>query len=202
MEPMAQILAFLAVPVGAVFCFAGYRVIKVVLGVVGFFVGAATTAGIAYVWLDLPEVAALVIGLIGGIAGAFLVGFLYFVGVFLLGGGFGASLGFVIGNETAVEPLIPVVILGISGGVLGLIIQKLIIIVSTAGVGSWSVVAGVASILGFLPPQLLLRNPWATWSVLRTHDFLLIVWALLFAAGIVVQYRSAPEAKKAEKKEE
>src|SRR6476659_1483601 len=74
---------------GAVACFAGYRLFRVVLAIFDFILGAAIASSV----MGPGEQTAMIIGaLVGGLAGALLLNLAYFVGVALIGAGAGAFL--------------------------------------------------------------------------------------------------------------
>src|SRR6266566_4068398 len=74
---------------GGLSCFAGYRLFKVVLGLYGFILGAWLASSM----LGISSTAGLIAAaLIGGIAGALILVFAYFVGIALVGAGLGALI--------------------------------------------------------------------------------------------------------------
>ena len=82
------ILATLTLVVGgAVSCFAGYRLFRVVLAIYGFILGAL----IASQMMSANSTAAMILGaLVGGLIGAAVLTLAYFVGIALVGAGLGA----------------------------------------------------------------------------------------------------------------
>lgn len=180
---------------GAVQCFLGYRIFKVILGLTGFFIGGLL-AGSAGYDVSQQELVALLAGLVGGIIGAAVLVGLYFVGVFVigafLGGILGGALCAVVG--TSPEPLV-LLILAILTGVVALFFQKFMIIMSTGFGGAWSVVTGIAYFTtGAIDPTRLE-------SIFRASSVqmyvILLCWILLGLAGVMVQYKSAPAEKEA-----
>lgn len=128
---------------GLLFCFFGYRIFKVFLSISG---AAAGGGGAAYVaWTQWPQMwwPAALAGVVGAAIGAVLMVVLYYVGVFLAGAGFAASVAAVLAGANAehlhLEALIPAAVVG---GVLALIIQKFLIVLSTSFTGAASVAAG------------------------------------------------------------
>src|SRR3982750_3856882 len=79
--------AILLVLGGALSCFAGYRLFKLVLGIYGFILGAMLASSMMGV---SHTTGMIVAGLVGGIAGALLLVFAYFIGIALVGAGLGA----------------------------------------------------------------------------------------------------------------
>ena len=134
----------LSIVVGAVECFFGYRIFKVILGLIGFLIGGGVAGAIGYA-VSEQEIVALLAGLVGGAIGAALMVALFFIGVFLVGAFFGGVLGGVLyavaGNSP--EPAV-LLILAIIAGVMAVIFQKFMIILSTGFGGAWNVVTGIA----------------------------------------------------------
>lgn len=171
---------------GLLFCFVGYRIFKLVLGIVGFAAGAilGTLAGFA---LGGKPVWAIVGGIAGGIGGAVLLVLLWFVGIFLLGAGLAVMLiGLPLQAVGVGVPRIALLVIGIVGGIVALFLQKLIIVISTAFGGSMNLVTGVTYLLfrGRVTP---VNMP----AVLgrATLAWMLAAWLLLGIAGIFVQYK-------------
>ena len=139
-----QFTAPLAIAVGVLACFWGYRIVKVILGIMGFaggFVGGWTAAASLAPGHD---VIALVSALLGGVIGGVLCVWLYFLGIFLLG----ASAGVVVagavfaGMGHEAQPIF-LVVSAVSFGLLALALQKFMIIVSSAFSGSYLIAAGL-----------------------------------------------------------
>lgn len=180
----------LGILLGAIQCFFGYRIFKFILGAVGFLAGA-----VGYSASNEPFVAVLA-GLVGGLLGAALLVGLYFVGIFL----FGAFLGVVVGASFFAaaggqpEPAV-LLILAAIGGVLALIFQKFMIILSTAFNGAWNVVAGIACLAtGTTDPANLEKF----FRPDGSQRFVAILcWIVLGAAGAIYQSRSARETRPA-----
>ena len=74
---------------GLLSCFAGYRVFRVVLGIYGFVLGALLASSL--MGTD-QTVYMIVAALVGGVVGALILIGAYFVGVALIGAGFGALI--------------------------------------------------------------------------------------------------------------
>ena len=193
------LIALASIGLGAVYCFFGYRIFKVILGILGFVSGAYLVAAIAFNLLG-REQAVLVIsaGLGGGIIGAVLVVAFYFIGIFLLGAWLGGLLGILLtgGGESTVATVI-ILVLAVIGGIVALMLQKLMIIVSTSLSGSWAIVSGALQLVGgglgpFRPfqyhPNLRALRPMGARGYV-----MLLCWVLLGIAGMVVQYRITTE---------
>src|SRR5437667_1956243 len=99
---------------GALSCVAGYRLFRVVLGVYGFILGAMLASSM----MGVSNTTGMVVAaLVGGIAGALLLVFAYFVGIALVGAGLGALVVHVgwswIGSGD--PPAVAVILLSIVG---------------------------------------------------------------------------------------
>jgi hypothetical protein len=130
---------------GAMACFAGYRLFRLVLGVYGFILGAllgSSMAGASGTWTVL----AAAIG--GGALGALALFAGYFVGVALLGAGFGALAVNVAWKPFGGEPHWAVV-LGVAGvcAIVAMKFQRYVIILATAFGGAWTLLRGAESLM-------------------------------------------------------
>jgi hypothetical protein len=188
-----NIILGIAILIGALECFFGYRIFRIILGLIGFLIGAILGAAIGYS-LSGDRIVSLLAGVVGGVIGASLLVALYFVGVFivgaLLGGVLSAMLYTILNHDPA---LVVIIVLAIIGGVIAIIFQKFMIIVSTSFSGSWVVVSGLASLFAKQTSPtdigMLIRSEGSS-----TYIILLIAIALGIA-GMVVQYRSIPASK-------
>ena len=198
------LIALASVALGALYCFFGYRIFRVLLGILGFILGAAAVAVVAWdIFGRDQQVIVILAGLVGGIIGAVLMVMLYFVGVFLLGAWLGSLLGVLLtgGGGSTVEIVI-IVTLAVIGGIMAVIFQKLMIIVSTALSGSWVIVSGVSQLVGggSVPVRSLQYHP--DIGFLRSMGIggyvMLLFWVLLGTAGMVVQYRITRERRSEE----
>ena len=88
--PPAAIVLILG---GALACFAGYRLFRIVLGIYGFILGAMLASSIMGVG---NTIGMLVAAAIGGVVGSIVLVMAYFVGIALVGAGLGALIGHVI----------------------------------------------------------------------------------------------------------
>jgi hypothetical protein len=121
------------------------------LALTGFFIGAqlGTSFAVAH---NAEPVEIVLIEHIVGVVGAVLFYYLYFVGFFLAGLGLGASVGSIIAANlglTQNPATVLIVIAAIIGGLLGFVLSKYIIMISTAFVGATQIIG--AAVLLFLP---------------------------------------------------
>lgn len=185
------LFALLSILIGIVSCFWGYRVFKVILGIIGFILGAYLAGSLAFHFTHHVGIITVIAALVGGFIGGSIIVSLYYVGVFILGALAAWLLGVML-TGAAGHPahLVLLIIIAIIGGILAVVFQKLIIIVSTAFYGSWNVVSGIFAFFGggytcihiFRNPRILLQYGGPT------HSLVTIFWLLLGIAGVIFQY--------------
>jgi len=188
----AQLGAPLAVVLGILMCFWGYRLLKVMLGVVGAIVGASAGWSFGMGLASANHVVALVCAVVAGLIGAALCVWLFFLGVFLLGASVGAIAASAFFGTAGTQPNpIIIVVVAVIFGVLALVLQKFMIIVATAFNGSYLVTAALLHLLGggqnstvwLYPPQ---AGPLGTRGMVA-----LVFWIVLGVVGVSVQYASS-----------
>lgn len=200
-----RIRAPLVIAAGLFTCFCGYRILKLTLGILGFIAGAEGGWAIGLSLAHGNSGIALLCAIIVGAIGAALCVWLFFLGIFLLGASAGAIVGAALFSASGNQPQpILLLVMAIVFGVIALIMQKFMIIVSTAFSGSylvtteiWHLLAGDQSIspLWFVH----LQPGSAGWLSYAAFAF----WLVLGLAGMSVQYRAGrrrdedvrPEAK-------
>jgi Domain of unknown function (DUF4203) len=133
--------AILLVLSGALSCVAGYRLFKIILGIYGFVLGAMLASSAMGV---TNTTGMIVASLVGGVCGALLLMFAYFIGIALVGAGLGALIAHVAwsGVGTGDPPAVAVVVLSIVGSIGAMFLQRYVIIVATAFGGAWTVIVG------------------------------------------------------------
>ena len=131
---------------GVISCFFGYRLFRTVLAIFGFVLGgmlASSVFGVSNTTMML------VAWVLGGLVGAFILIFAYFLGVALAGAAIGAALAnvmFSIGNR---DPRALVVVLcSIAGAIASMYLQRYFIIVFTAFGGAWTMIVGAMALVG------------------------------------------------------
>jgi len=132
---------------GAVSCFAGYRFFKIVLGIYGFVLGAMLASSAMGV---TNTTGMIVAALAGGIGGALLLVFAYFIGIALVGAGLGALVAHVAWSNAGPgdPPAVAVIVLSILGAIGAMFLQRYVIIVATAFGGAWTMIVGGLAIAG------------------------------------------------------
>ena len=138
--PAALLLVF----GGALSCFAGYRLFKITLAIYGLIFGAMLASSTMGVSNTTGMIAAAIAG---GIVGALVLVFAYFIGIALVGAGLGAIVAHVSwGAVRAGDPPAALVIgLAILGAVGAMLLQRYVIIVATAFAGAWTLIVGAVT---------------------------------------------------------
>ena len=143
-ELPAALFLFLA---GAVSCFAGYRLFKLVLGIYGFILGAGLASSAMSASNTIGMIAA---ALAGGIVGALILVFAYFIGIALVGAGLGALVlhfgwSYV---RTGDPPALAVIGMALLGAIAAMVLQRYVIVMSTAFGGAWTMILGALALAG------------------------------------------------------
>ena len=140
--------ALLIVLGGALACFAGYRLFRVVLALYGFIFGAL----IASSMMGTTNAVGMVIAaILGGLAGAVIFVFAYYVGIALVGAGLGALLTHLAWNVVSPSsdpPAVAVILVAILGAVAAMVLQRYVIIIGTAFGGAWTLIVGALAVMG------------------------------------------------------
>ena len=196
---MQFIIAIVALLIGAAFCFGGWRFFLVLLPIWAFVIGFNVgTDAISALFGDgtFATVTSWVVGLIAAVVFAIFSYLYYYVAVAVIGGAAGYAIGTsvwgMIGNEYGavafVIGLVCAVIVGV--GVLLLNAPKYLVIVLSGLGGAATILAGWFILIGKVPDDAI------HWTVvgklIQDSWFYLIVWGVLAAAGIVVQWMARP----------
>ena len=174
---------------GAVSCFAGYRLFKIVLGIYGFILGA----GLANSAMGASNtLGMLVAALAGGLVGALILVFAYFIGIALVGAGLGALLlhvgwGYV---RTGDPPAVAVIVVAVIGAIGAMVLQRYVIVVATAFGGAWTMMLGG---LAAVSDRVTARPPrgdsvWIFYPTMASGErWVPVVWFVLGLLGTAVQ---------------
>jgi hypothetical protein len=130
---------------GALSCFAGYRLFKLTLAIYGFIFGsmiASSTMGVS------NTTGMIVAALVGGVAGAVVLVFAYFIGIALAGACLGALLAHMSWGtiRPGDPPPVLVMALAILGAIGAMLLQRYVIIVATAFCGALTIIVGALAI--------------------------------------------------------
>ena len=185
-ELPAALFLFLA---GAVSCFAGYRLFKLVLGIYGFILGAGLASSAMGASNTVGMIAA---ALAGGIVGALILVFAYFIGIALVGAGLGALVlhfgwSYVRPGD---PPALAVIGMALVGAIGAMVLQRYVIVVSTAFGGAWTMILGGLALAG----ERVAARPAPSQSVWILYPtaasaarWVPIAWVALGVVGAAVQ---------------
>ncbi|HXT68198.1 MAG TPA: DUF4203 domain-containing protein [Vicinamibacterales bacterium] len=188
---------------GLVTCFAGYRLFRFVLGLYGFFLG--WMVGTALIDANNGAVMHLMAGLGGGVVGAIVMVFAYFVGVGLIGAGLAAmALNFVWRAFSADPPTLILVVVCVIGAVVALNVQRWVVIFGTALAGAWTALVGLTALFGDGAALKAASAP-NVWVVYPTNLMpggwmLTAAWFVLAIVGVFVQMSTSSKMGKKKKK--
>jgi len=182
--------AVLIVLGGALACFAGYRLFRIVLAIYGFLFGAAFASSM----MGAANTTGMVVAaLVGGVAGALILVFAYFVGIAVVGAGLGALIAHVGWSyvRPGDPPLAGIAVLAVLGAVAAMLLQRYVIVVSTAFGGAWTVIVGgfaVASERGVVQ-KTATTDVWILYptSPAPGNRWIPIAWIVLGLMGTAVQ---------------
>ena len=138
--------ALLIVFGGALACFAGYRLFRIVLGIYGFILGAMLASSLLGTGNTVAMLAAAVVG---GLVGSVVLVMAYYVAIALVGAGLGTLMGTVMWSWFAAgdPPAVVIVIVALTGAVGAMLVQRYVIIVGTAFGGAWTMIVGAVNVL-------------------------------------------------------
>jgi len=184
--------AILLVLGGALAWSAGYRLFRVVLAIYGFIFGAMLASSV----MGISNTAGMVVAaLVGGLIGAVILTFAYFVGIALVGAGLGAFVVHVGWSQWAAgdPPAILVIVLSIAGAVGAMLLQRYVIIVGTAFGGAWTMIVGALALAGERSAARALTSAdvWILYPLTPAagQRWIPIVWIALGLMGVAVQLR-------------
>lgn len=176
---------------GLLDCFFGYRVFKVTVALLGAVVGAmlaqagAQMAGLGHG----AELAALVIGALAGAGLAFL---LYLAAVFLAGFGLGATLAMLLlAHFNHMVALLAACIVGIIGGIAAVKLQKVVIILATALMGSFRAILALMYFTNQLDWVYYFRQPQQIPALIDNNAWVFPAVLVLAAVGAIAQFEIA-----------
>ena len=174
---------------GALACFAGYRLFRIVLAIFGFILGAMLVSSL----MGISNTAGMVIAaLVGGLIGAAILLFAYFVGIALVGAAVGALIahvGWALGSSGD-PPVLAVIGLAVVGAIGAMFVQRHVIIVTTAFVGAWTLIVGILATVGDRG-ALAAKSVGNVWILYPTtapgYGWMLFAWVALGLAGTALQ---------------
>ena len=189
---------------GVLDCFFGYRVFKITLALVGGLLGAIA-ANAAATALGLGPGGVTLSLILGGLLGAGLAFLLYIAAVFVAGFGFGATLGILLlANYHHMVALLTGCVLGIIGGFLTVQVQRVLIMLSTALLGSFRAVLAVAYFTSQIDWLYYCRQPAQLPALIDSNPWMFPTILALAAVGVIAQLELGGRSgkKKTKKKDE
>lgn len=175
---------------GALSCFFGHRLFRIVLLVFGFLIGAFAASSIFGVSDTTPM---LIAALVGGIVGALILRAAYFVGVALAGAAIGATVAHLVFSVLGKgDPGVWVVVLAaVAFAVVAVYLQRYVIIVGTAFLGSWTLLVGAMALVGDRAAMAaaIAGDAWVIYPLdpAPGRRWVLLVWVVVGLVGTAVQ---------------
>jgi Domain of unknown function (DUF4203) len=194
------LVAILVALVGLAALVVGYRLFRLLLPVWGFVVGFFAGAGFIANWLGegfLEGILGIGLGVLLGIALAFVAYALWWIGVVIALGGLGFALGYAILPAIGLDTEFLALLLGLAvGSVLAvaailLHLPRALIVVITSLWGSAAVIGGVLVLFNQVEPETL--GTGAVAGAIGTSFFWTVVWIALAVIGMGIQWVTAPE---------
>mmetsp|Transcript_22130 Transcript_22130/g.32931 ORF Transcript_22130/g.32931 Transcript_22130/m.32931 type:complete len:249 (+) Transcript_22130:42-788(+) len=194
------ILSVLGIIFGLIIGCFGYKLFRYVLFVVGFTIGSGITYGLLESLADLDDWANILIAVVVGLIVGVLSMVLWIIGLFALGALCGVIVACVI-QSTADNGLIQedwgiylmISLFALFFGIIAVVLQKLVIILSTSTLGAYAVIASIG-VLSYPEGsfgkviQAAIENDFdiidADW---RTY-VLLASWAVLAVIFVIIQF--------------
>ena len=187
--------ALLIIIAGLLTCFWGYRILKLSLAIIGFIAGAFGGWQIGLSLAESNTAIAIACALVGGLIGMALCLWVYFLGVFLVGAAAGTvvAAAFFSGLGHPIQPVI-FLALPIASGVIALLVQRFMIIVSTAFSGSYLITAGIWSFVAdHQDASRIWLHPAHSGAPGSVGYGALLLWLLLALVGVGTQLRAKPK---------
>jgi hypothetical protein len=169
---------------------AGYRLFRVVLTIYGFILGALIGSSTVGAGATTPMLLAAVGG---GVVGALIMFLGYFVGVALAGAGLGALVVHLIWSRLAGDPHPFVIVLAaVAGAAVAMVLQRYVIIVTTAFAGAWTLMLGGLALTP-LGREVVGDggNVWVIYplDLAPGRRWIVFAWLALGAVGAIIQLR-------------
>ncbi len=172
---------------GVLDCFFGYKVFKVTLALFGALVGVGLAQAAAHYFGAGPAIETVSL-IAGAVIGASLAFLMYIVAVFVAGFGFGATLGvLLLANFHHMVALLSGIVLGIIGGFLAIKIQRILIILSTALLGSFRAILALSFFTSRIDWLFYFRQPQQLPAVIDANAWMLPSILALAAIGAFAQ---------------
>lgn len=174
---------------GALSCFAGYRLFKITLAIYGFIFGAMFASST----MGASNTTGMILAAIaGGLVGALILVFAYFIGIALVGAGLGALVAHVgwAYVRPGDPPAVAIVVLAVLGAIGAMLLQRYVIVVATAFGGAWTLILGALAIADRGAERASrVGDVWILYptSVGPGRGWVPVAWILLGIVGTTVQ---------------
>jgi chromate transport protein ChrA len=174
---------------GALACFVGYRLFRVILGIYGFFAGALVTTSMMGASSHL---ALIIAAIVGGLVGALLMFAAYYVGIALAGAGLGTALVSEFAKPMHKEPAWYVIVgAAVVGALVAMWLTRYVVIVATAFLGAWTMIVGGLALLGDRSAMEAASHGqvWIVYPIDLTggRAWVPVLGCVLGVAGVIVQ---------------
>jgi hypothetical protein len=195
------VIGLIAILVGLLACLAGYAVFRVVLPILGFFVGLGLGAQLGARVLNEPYLSsplAWIIAIVIGLVVATIAFVWWYVSVALTIGGLGYAIGYGgavgLGVSDSTMLLVAGVVVAVIFALAALLLRVpiFIVILVTAFWGASALIGGVLVLLNRIEPGQL-RNGTVD-VVIHSSTLWLAVWVGLGIIGVLVQWFTTPRA--------
>jgi len=191
-------VTYLLLAGGTLACFAGYRLFRIVLGLYGFMFGALIASSL----MGAANPTGMVLAaLAGGLIGALVLVFGYFLGVALVGAGLGVLVVHSLFSTLGREPhAIAVILFALAGAFGAMLLQRYVIIVGTAFGGAWTMIVAALAIMSGRD-ALATAKATRVWVLYpldpapRAH-WVPIAWIVLGIVGTILQLSLTARKKK------
>jgi hypothetical protein len=183
---------------GLLACFFGYRLLRLVLAVYGFILGALIGSSLV---AASNTSGMLIAAAVGGVLGAAIMFFAYFVGVLIIGAGLGVLVASALLVPSGHDPnQLLVILFAVIGAIGAWLSQRYVVITGTAFGGAWTTVGGVAALLASRRPATA-DAVWLAYPLQPApgHRWVLVAWLALGVIGLIFQMRGKG-AKKGKKR--
>jgi hypothetical protein len=175
---------------GALACFSGYKLFRLVLGVYGFILGALI--GTSLIGAGAGGWTVILAAVVGGLLGALVLVAGYVIGVALIGAGLGAIILHVLWKPFGGEPTtLALIIAAAVGGFAAMAFQRYVIIIGTSFGGAWTMLVGAAALMLGKGNRMASAagDMWVVYPNSHGPDrtWVFIAWIVISLVGMYVQ---------------
>lgn len=178
---------------GLLDCFFGYKIFKVTIAILGAAIGALLGHLVAQA-ANLGSGAELGGMFVGALLGAGLAFLLYIAAVFLAGFGFGATLGLLLlAHFSHGVALVSSILLGLIGGYAAVKLQKVLIVLATALLGSFRAILALAFFTSQIDWLFYFQQPQHLPALIDNNAWMFPSILVLAAIGAIAQFEIGGE---------